>query len=141
MAKGDFQRKMANWMSGRQGPDDLAVFCVDVAAIVVIINLFLNNRVLLTIAIVLIVYALFRMFSKNLYKRSQENASFLKALGPARPWFQNPKEAWAEHKAYKHAKCPQCKQRVRVPRNKGTLRVTCPKCHEKFEVNSGKKKA
>ena len=41
-----------------------------------------------------------------------------------------------ELRAYKHVRCTSCKQKMRVPRGKGKLRVTCPKCRTKFEVKS-----
>lgn len=136
MASGDWQRKAVDWLQGRQGPDDLARFSVDVAAVLVIVNFFARTSWLGWVALALLVYSMFRIQSKNLGARSRENASFLRLLGPVRPWVQNPKAAFAEVKGYKHAKCSSCGQRVRVPRGKGTLRVSCPKCHTKFEVKS-----
>ena len=32
--------------------------------------------------------------------------------------------------------CPNCKQQVRVPAGKGKVRMTCPRCGEKFETYS-----
>lgn len=136
MAAGDWQRKAAEWLKGRQGPDDLAVFCVDVAIVVLVVNVFARTGWLSWVALALVAYAIFRIQSKNLGSRARENESFLKLLGPARPWFQNPRAAWAELRTYKHARCTSCRQRVRVPRGKGKLRVTCPKCGTKFEVRS-----
>ena len=130
------QRKAAEWMRGRRGPDDIAVFCTNVAVILVVINLFTRVSWLSWIALALLAYSIFRIQSKNLGPRAKENEAFLKALGPARPWIQNPKAAFAEAKQYKHVKCSSCGQRVRVPRGKGKLRVTCPKCKQKFEVKS-----
>ena len=136
MANQDWQRKAADWMRGRRGPDDIAVFCTNVAVILVVINLFARVSWLSWIALALLAYSIFRIQSKNLGPRAKENEAFLKALGPARPWIQNPKAAFAEAKQYKHVKCSSCGQRVRVPRGKGKLRVTCPKCKQKFEVKS-----
>ena len=136
MAKGDFTRKVQEWFRGRQGPDDLANFIVYVCLILVIINLFVNATWLSLVACVLLAYAIFRMCSKNLPARMKENAAFLKALGPLRPWYQHPKEAFAEAKQYKHVKCKECGQRLRVPRGKGKIRVTCTKCRAKFEIKS-----
>ena len=136
MASGDWQRRLADWLRGRQGPDDLATFCVNVAIVVVIVNLFARTSWLGWVALALVVYAMFRIQSKNLGSRARENEAFLKALGPARPWVQNPRAAWGELRAYKHVRCTSCKQKVRVPRGKGKLRVTCPKCRTKFEVRS-----
>lgn len=136
MAQGDWQRKVAEWLRGRQGPDDLAVFSVDLAVVIVLVNVFARTGWLGWVALALVAYAMFRIQSRNLAARSRENAAFLKALGPARPWLQNPRAAWGELRAYKHVRCSSCKQRVRVPRGKGRLRVTCPRCKTKFEVRS-----
>ena len=136
MASGNWQRKMMEWLQGRQGPDDLAVFSMNLAIVVVVVNLFARVSWLGWVALVLIALWMFRIQSKNLGSRARENEAFLKALGPARPWVQNPRAAWAELRAYKHVRCTSCKQRVRVPRGKGKLRVTCPRCKTKFEVRS-----
>ena len=136
MASGDWQRRLADWLRGRQGPDDLATFCVNVAIVVVVVNLFARTSWLGWVALALVVYAMFRIQSKNLGSRARENEAFLNVLGPVRPWVQNPRAAWAELRSYKHARCSSCKQKVRVPRGKGKLRVTCPRCGTKFEVRS-----
>lgn len=136
MASGDWQRKVAEWLRGRRGPDDLAVFCVNLAIVVVLVNVFARTSWLGWAGLVLVAYAMFRIQSKNLGARARENEAFLKALGPARPWIQNSRAAWTELRSYKHVRCSSCKQRVRVPRGKGRLRVTCPRCKAKFEVRS-----
>lgn len=136
MASGDWQRKLAEWLRGRQGPDDLAVFSVNLAIVIVLVNVFARTGWLGWVALVLVAYSMFRIQSKNLGARARENGAFLKALGPARPWIQNPRAAWSELRAYRHVRCTSCKQRVRVPRGKGRLRVTCPRCKSKFEVRS-----
>lgn len=136
MAAGDWQRKVAEWLRGRQGPDDLAVFSVNLAIVIVLVNVFARTGWLGWVALALVAYSMFRIQSKNLGARARENAAFLKALGPVRPWIQNPRAAWSELRAYKHVRCASCKQRIRVPRGKGKLRVTCPRCKSKFEVRS-----
>lgn len=37
---------------------------------------------------------------------------------------------------YKVINCPSCKSRMRVPKGKGKLKITCPKCSNSFIVNS-----
>ncbi|WP_455136608.1 hypothetical protein [Thermophilibacter sp.] len=140
MAAGDWQQKVATWMRGRRGPDDLAQFSVNLAIVVLVVNLvlgfFVNVSWLAWVELALVAYAIFRMLSRNLAARARENEAFLRALGPVRPWLQNPRAAWAELRSYRHVRCTSCKQRIRVPRGKGRLRVTCPRCHTKFEVRS-----
>ena len=132
MASGDWQRRLMEWLRGRQGPDDLAVFSVNLAIVIVLVNVFARTGWLGWVGLALVAYAMFRIQSRNLGARARENEAFLRALGPARPWVQNPRAAWAELRAYKHVRCSSCRQRVRVPRGKGRLRVTCPRCKTKF---------
>ena len=71
----------------------------------------------------LAVWILFRCFSKNLAKRRAENARFLQRIQPLRVRLSR-----ATDKSYRYFPCPGCKTVCRVPRGKGTLRITCPKC-------------
>ena len=136
MAKGNFQRKMAEWMRGRNGSDELATCALLLALVFVILNLFLRTIFLSVVAVALLVYAWWRMASKNLEARENENGVFCEFLGPVRPWVRNPVAAAQEAKKYKHFTCPNCQQRIRVPRGKGNLRVRCPKCQERFKVRT-----
>ena len=136
MAKGDFGQKLADWMRGRNGSDELSTAATLLAFILLVINIFLHTLFLNLVAIALMAYAWWRMMSKDLEARENENAWVAELMGPVRPWLHNPKAAFAEARVYKHLKCPECGQRVRVPRKKGKLRVTCPACHEKFEART-----
>lgn len=136
MAKGNFERKMAEWMRGRNGSDELATCALLLAFILVLLNLFLRTIFLSVIACALLAYAWWRMASKNIEARENENGVFCEFLGPARPWVRNPVAAAQEAKQYKHFTCPKCQQRIRVPRGKGNLRVRCPKCQERFKVRT-----
>ncbi len=136
MAKGDFDRKMAEAMRGRYGSDELNNLLNAIVLVLLIINIFAQQTWLLLIALALVVYVGWRIMSKNVEARRNENELFLDHAGRFRPWLRNPSAAFKEARTYKHAVCPVCGQKVRVPRGKGKLRVTCPKCHKKFEVKS-----
>ncbi len=64
--------------------------------------------------------AIFRSLSKNTYKRYLENRSYLRFQERIRD------------KEHKYFRCPRCKQWARVPKGKGKVSITCPKCHEKY---------
>jgi len=133
VAKGDMEHKLAAWLSGRNGSDELSTCALVVAVLLVGLNMLLNSFLVSVIALVLMAYAWWRMSSKNLEARENENGVFVESLGPLRPWVRNPVQAMGEARAYKHIKCPECGQRVRVPRGKGKVRIKCPKCHHTFE--------
>jgi hypothetical protein len=85
-----------------------------------LIRLPLLNWLLTMLSYVLMGWAIFRMLSRNTYKRYQENKKYLRFVEQIRD---------REHKYFD---CPRCRQPVRVPRGKGKIAITCPKCREKF---------
>lgn len=136
MAKSDLQEKVAQFMRGRNGADELSVLLVELAILLGLINIFAAKIWLSMIVIALLAYAIFRMVSTQVAARRRESYAVMHALGPVRPWVTNPRKAFQEARLYKHASCPNCHQRVRVPRGKGRIRVTCPQCGNKFELKS-----
>ena len=136
MAKQDFNERIQSWLTDRNGSDELASVAIFVALLLVVINIFANTLTISCISLGLLGYAWWRMCSKNVAARRRENEAFTRLLGPVAPWVRNPPAALREHKEYRHLVCPKCKQRVRVPRGKGKLRVKCPKCQEKFDART-----
>ena len=41
-----------------------------------------------------------------------------------------------ERNTYKYFRCPQCKQKLRAPRGRGKIQVTCQKCHHVFQTKT-----
>ena len=79
-----------------------------------------------------VIYAYFRIFSKNIYKRAAENQAFMKKTAGIRSWFYKQKSMMAQRKTHRIFKCPTCKQKIRVPKGKGRIEIRCPKCSTKF---------
>ena len=115
---------LTRFMAGRYGTDKLNSAILWLGVIVVAIAMFvripLPNLLLHMLAYVLMFIALFRTFSRNTYKRYQENRKFLMLVDRVKD---------REHRYFE---CPRCHQPVRVPRGKGKIAITCPKCKEKF---------
>lgn len=113
-----------NFMAGRYGTDKLNMVILSTGLVICLISPFVNSvkvQLLLTaVSYGLMIWALFRGFSRNTYKRYQENRKFLQ-------FFERLKDR--EHRYYD---CPKCRQVVRVPRGKGRIAITCPRCRERF---------
>ena len=113
-----------SFMTGRYGTDKLGLSLLGAALALSLLGSFIPVaavKLALTLAYYgLMFWALFRMFSRNTYARYEENRKFLR-------FFDQLKDR--EHKYYS---CPKCRQTVRVPRGKGKIAITCPKCREKF---------
>ena len=93
---------------------------------------FFGLRIFYVLALALLVYVYYRMFSRNMSKRSAENQWYLKKEMKVRSWWQRRKKLFAGHRDYKIIKCPKCGQKLRVPRHKGKIAIHCRKCGEEF---------
>ncbi|SMC25123.1 hypothetical protein SAMN02745134_02370 [Clostridium acidisoli DSM 12555] len=94
---------------------------------------FLISRITLFPGIVLIIYAAWRAISKNKYKRYQELQAFDHVFEIIRQKFYRIKYKFNEYRQYKVFKCPECSQKLRVPRKKGKITITCKNCNKKFK--------
>ncbi|MDR7869236.1 MAG: hypothetical protein RIN55_00135 [Tissierellaceae bacterium] len=126
-----------NWfrkfMTGRYGVDQLSNAMLVISILVLIINIFAKVPLLNSLVTAIIVLSYFRMFSKNINKRYQENMKFLQWWNPIKGKFSKTKNRLEQSKTYKFFKCPNCGQDIRVPKGKGRIKIRCPKCDEKFE--------
>lgn len=130
-----FSEKLAAFMVGRYGPDKLSRFLSFLALIVLIINLFVRGiagQILYLIVLLLLAFSLFRMLSRNTTARYKENVAYLKAKNRVIGLYTNCKRRLRERKTHRFYRCPTCKTTVRVPRGKGKIRITCPKCGNAF---------
>lgn len=122
-------------MYGRNGSDQLgraaivAALALDVVSMIVmrIRHLQLVGVLLYWAAMVLLLYAIFRVFSKNLYKRREENSKFLQWTWKVKNGRSAAKARHADT-AHKYFTCKNCKTICRVPVGKGKVIITCPKC-------------
>ena len=125
---------LSRFMYGRNGADQLGLASILLLLILNTVNLFVKYSsqttpaILSTIVFLLMVWTLFRMFSRNLPKRRGENAWFLnKIVNPIRYGFKNHRTRRLD-KEHKYFTCPNCRAVCRVPRGKGKIIITCPKC-------------
>ena len=144
--KGDFRERLAIWMIGRNGVDDLARASLGFGIIVLILEFIVNiwsktaASLLSWVFLASIIYYWFRVISRNVEKRQKENRAWVKRFSrvaiPCRRKYSQMKDWKKYHKDYKLYTCKKCKQSLKVPKGKGTIRVTCPKCGNKFETKS-----
>lgn len=121
--------RMRQWMQGRYGQDELSNFLCVAALVVVLLSWIPALRFLYVFALALLIWSLFRCYSRNISKRQQERAAYMRMRGKVTGFFSLQKRRWTDRKDYRYLRCRQCGALLRVPRGKGTVRVTCPKCH------------
>ena len=131
-----FREKLQRFGAGRNGADQLYQFLMWLCLILLLINLFVGSWILSLIELTILGYATFRLFSKNLFRRQQENRAFLKFWKRIRDWFVLCKNRFRDRKTHIYRKCPACRRMLRLPKiNKGTHTVCCPCCGNRFDTN------
>jgi len=132
------REKLQRFMAGRYGVDAFSKFLMGSVLVLWVLDLFINSRILYSWSILLIIYMYFRMFSRNIQKRYQENIKFLqmksKVLGKLK-WNQLKSDVKGR-KTHHIYRCPTCRQKIRIPRGKGRICITCPKCKTEFTKTS-----
>ena len=119
-------------MQGRYGPDTLSLVMLVAALIINAVGNFTHLLVLSVISLALLALAFFRMLSRDFSRRYAENQKLLGLCYKLRNCFFRQKDKLAQSKDYRFFKCPSCKNNLRVPRGKGRVYVTCPRCGERF---------
>lgn len=126
------REKFYQFMSGRNGVDDLARMHSWMVLVLLLLGIFTRLGIFSLLALVLIVYMYFRVFSRNTSKRYEENQKYLNFKYNRTVSWNRFKKHLAQRKDYRFYKCPMCKQEVRVPKGHGKIEITCPKCREQF---------
>ena len=129
------RQALMRFMYGRNGIDQLGTFTLVLYLILWVVQLVSHWFFLFILEYLLLLLTLFRMLSRNLSRRRAENARFLQLV---RPVCGRCKSCCARMKDREHRyfKCPNCGQRMRVPRGKGRITVHCRSCGATFEEKS-----
>ncbi len=128
--------KLYRFMQGRRGLDSFGRFLL-ICGVVLMFAAMLFTKIpaayyiIYYFGLALFIYAYFRVFSRNLYKREAENNRYL-ALKYKLTKGRTLSQRLYERKTYAYFKCPGCGQKLRAPRGKGTIKVRCRKCSTEF---------
>lgn len=139
-----FQRlrnSFSRFMYGRNGADQLGLALIWAAILLDVVGMLLKKLALLSgiisvVTTVMVLFALYRVFSRNLEKRRRENARFLEKIWwPIKRKFSSGRQQRMD-KEHKYFTCPGCKTVCRVPVGKGKIVITCPKCRREIRGKS-----
>ena len=126
------REKLRRFMIGRYGTDGLNQF-LSIASLVLLLIAIVSRVSLFTwLGVALLVFCYYRTFSRNISKRTEENYKFYTLKDRVGSKFHSWKEQWANRKVYHYYRCPQCRQKLRVPRGRGRIQISCPRCGTQF---------
>ena len=119
-------------MYGRYGGDQLMVGSLVVYMVLVTASRLTNFYPLTLVAYVIFGWSMFRILSRNIPRRYAENQMFLKYWNKVPKWFRSQQKYLHDRRIYRYFKCPKCTTRLRVPKGRGKIEVTCPVCKAQF---------
>ena len=126
------RERLERLMAGRYGTDQLSQFLLGAGAALMVINLFLRIPLLNALVLADFAWIYVRMFSRNFARQSAQNAKFLTLKARFLAVFRDIPGAFRQFRAYHIYRCPQCRQRIRIPRGRGRIAITCHKCRHEF---------
>lgn len=129
-----FKEFLHRIFQGRYGIDSFNSFLLWCYFVSVLLGLFTGLGLFSLLGSVCAVISIFRMFSRNYYKRQQENIKFFNFKKKATQKFNLMRDKWRFRKTHIYRKCPACKATLKLPKIKGTHTCCCPRCKKSFKV-------
>lgn len=129
------RERLARFMAGRNGNDQLNIFLLVLDLVLLLLASFLPKgigRFLYPLVLILLGYIYFRMLSRNVYRRRDENGKYMRLKLKISNWGHIRRERWVQRRDYKFFTCPSCKTTLRVPRGHGRIKIVCRKCGSSF---------
>jgi hypothetical protein len=126
------QDKMRRFMMGRYGSDDLNRFLLGLGIALLLLSTFFRYGIFEIIAFIILAISYYRMLSRNINQRYVENQKFITIKSRFFSYFQSLRFNSTKKRTHHIYACPTCKQKIRVPKGKGKICITCPKCHAEF---------
>lgn len=126
--------KFQQFMYGRYGYDELSRFFCILGLVFLFLSLIPYLRIFYLLAFILLIWAWYRSFSRNIYKRQLERQKYIEIKSRISQRFTLCKNVWRDRKTHKYYRCPNCKAVVRITRpGKGQkITINCPKCRQEF---------
>ena len=131
--------RLRSFLIGRNGPDQLSRAITALACVLLILSMLFHgvaSSILWGLAFLFLIIGYWRIFSRNIERRRQENQKFLTWVAPVTRKWNQWKLRRRQRNIYSFFKCPACGTVLRVPKGKGRVRISCKSCGEKFERNS-----
>ncbi len=119
---------LKKFMRGRYGQDEFSIALIALTLVTAIAVAFTRLPWLRLISLVPFGYYIFRILSRNIDARLRENRWFLGWWRPVVKWFADRFTMLKQSKTHRFFRCNGCGQMLRVPRGKGKIKITCPKC-------------
>lgn len=130
--KRNFSEKISRFMYGRNGMDKLSRDIYYLSLLLLVVEIFSKSNIIYILSFIGFAYSMFRIMSRNVSSRQKENQKYYYWKSRRLNTLNQKKLRLQDRKTHRYFKCPNCGQTLRVPKGKGRISITCPKCSNKF---------
>ena len=130
------KERLAIFMQGRHGPDNLGMFTLLSGLVASLLGSFTGIGLFSLAGFALYVTTVFRMLSRNNSKRIEENRKYIDLTSNWKLKSSQFIKRMKNSKDYKYFKCPNCKVLLRMKRGSGERDITCVRCGHQFKQKS-----
>lgn len=127
-----FLQRLLYYVNGRYGMDEFSKVLMIAGLLFLALSNFVGGRVSSTLGVAVFAFAALRPMSKQRDNRLKEYRWYMRVKQRMLTKYHKIKNRYVQRKVYKFYKCPECKQKIRVPKGKKKIRITCPSCQHSF---------
>lgn len=124
--------QIQRFMIGRYGPDNLFQFLCLFSVALALLSRFFGSTPLRFLYLIPLLVGILRLLSRNFAARRRENAVYCQLQAIFLDWLRFQGQRWRDRKTHRYFTCPNCRARLRVPRGKGKIELTCNRCGHHF---------
>ena len=128
----NLRNRFSYWMQGRYGNDEMNIALFVVFIVLWIISMITGKNFFYTIGVLFLIYSIYRSLSRDHLKRAEERRKYLEIVERIKRFPRQLRQRWAQRKTHAFYTCSKCGVTIRVPKGKGEIEITCPKCGNKF---------
>lgn len=130
----NLKQKLMAFMQGRYGPDAMYKGLFGLSLTMLVLNIILRSALFYYLALALIIYSMYRFFSKDRSRRAAENQRYLALVDKIKKKLLLTKNRIRDIGTHRYRSCPSCKTPLRLKKQIGPRQVKCPVCGNEFEV-------
>ena len=126
------KEKFRQFVIGRYGTDGLNQFLSMASIVLLLLSLLTRFSLFPWLGLALLLLCYYRSLSRNISKRTEENYQYYTLKDRIDRKFRSLKDQWVNRKIYDCYRCPKCRQKLRMPRGRGRIQISCPRCGTQF---------
>jgi len=124
----NFINKYRQFMYGRYGNDEVNYALIFLSLFLSLLSNIDKLWFFYFISVIPVAVAVWRFLSRNTNARYNERLRFLGIVSAIKNKYNNTRNKLNDRKTHKFFICKKCNAKLRLPKGRGKIKITCPRC-------------